>query len=82
MEKLFSQTFSGTISLNLGDIILTPDQESHFFLADTIRKNSEFNRVWHSSDLPNVVSRFTETAIKRYRHLEKNPEKTEVKIRN
>ncbi|MCX8123175.1 MAG: hypothetical protein N3F66_03315 [Spirochaetes bacterium] len=37
--------------------------------------------LWENSDLKDILQRFAEVAYKRYRHLQKNPSKTNKKIR-
>lgn len=81
MQNLFRQVFAGKIDLGYGDIALRPDQQPAFAISKGLNDKEDFSYIWNTSDLPNVVSRFTETAVKHYRHLEKNPKKTEAKIR-
>jgi len=52
-----------------------------FELGDTLTANPHFSSIWGGSDLQHIVGRFAEAASNRYKHLEKNPEKTEIKIR-
>ena len=57
------------------------DCTTSFFIAENIRSDVEFAKVWHNSDLPRIVGRFAELALHQYKHLAKNPAKTEAKIR-
>lgn len=82
MQNLVHQAFSGKIDLQYDDIELTPDNEPPFVMSKRLLNEADFSSAWKASDLPHVVARFTENAVNRYRHLEKNPEKTEAKIRN
>jgi hypothetical protein len=50
-------------------------------LNERIRSREDFIELWQASDLPQIVSRFAELAVGRYKHLGKNPRKTEAKIR-
>ncbi len=43
--------------------------------------NPSIKMVWENSDLKNILQRFAEIAHKRYLHLQKNPSKTNKKIR-
>ncbi|MBI5558818.1 MAG: hypothetical protein HY885_14410 [Deltaproteobacteria bacterium] len=81
MQDLFRQVFGGKIDLDFEDISLQPDQQPSFVISTVLLDKDDFTYVWNTSDLPNLVGRFTETAVKHYRHLEKNPKKTEAKIR-
>ncbi len=82
MQNLLSQALQGDINADSGDITLLPDSEPHFSLSEKIQGESNFSSTWNSSDLPHVISRFTGVALSRFKYLEKNPEKTKVKIRN
>ena len=81
MQDLFRQVFSGNLNLEYGDIFLQPNQDKPFALLERVKERADFVAIWKNSDLSHVVTRFSETAIHRYRHLEKNPAKTEAKIR-
>lgn len=82
MQELFLQVFSGNLDLAYEDISLETGKEPPFALHDRITTRSEFMAIWHTSDLSNVMGRFSESSLKHYKHLEKNPEKTEKKMRN
>ena len=81
MQSLFRQVFAGKIEAGYDDIALMPDQQPSFVISTGLNGKEDFASIWNGSDLPSVVNRFTETAVKHYRHLEKNPKKTEAKIR-
>ena len=81
MQDLFRQVFSDNLNLEYGDVSLQPTQDQPFVLSKRIKARADFVVTWKNSDLSHVMTRFSETAIHRYRHLEKNPAKTEAKIR-
>ena len=81
MQDLFNRVFSGKIDLEYGDVVLHPDQVPSFSFNERIQGMEDFTSVWNSSDLPHIISRFTDSALKNLKHLEKNPAKTESKIR-
>lgn len=81
MQDLFNQVFSGKIDLEYEDVVLLPDQAPLLSFNERIQGMEDFTSVWNSSDLPHIVSRFTNAALKNLKHLEKNPAKTELKIR-
>jgi hypothetical protein len=78
---LFDKAFEGELSLEFEDIILQPGHDDKYVLSDRLLASPDFTEVWNNSDLPNVLGRFTDTALNRFVHLEKHPEKTESKIR-
>ena len=79
--ELFREIFPEKTDFDYGDITLTPGGESSFTLNEQLQASTEFSSTWNSSDLNHILSRLAETAINRYKHLEKNPAKTEAKIR-
>ncbi|MFW5733788.1 MAG: hypothetical protein ACOCWR_01895 [Oceanidesulfovibrio sp.] len=48
--------------------------------SDELLDQNDLRQLMDESDLDDILDRFAETAWKRYRRLEKNPEKTEKKI--
>lgn len=81
LQELFSQVFAGQIDIGDGDVTLSPENEPPFEINARIRSSEAFPPVWDTSDLPNIMSRFSEAAMHRYLHLAKNLKKTEAKIR-
>lgn len=81
MQGLIQKAFAGSVAVEYEDFSLLPDEDPPYAFNDRLLAIADFSSVWNSSDLPHVVSRFTETAVKRFKHLEKNPQKTESKIR-
>ena len=79
--ELFREIFPEKTDFDYGDITLTPTGESSFTLTERLQASTEFSSTWDSSDLNHILSRLAETAINRYKHLEKDPAKTEAKIR-
>ncbi len=81
IQDLFGQVFAGSVDLEHNDITFKPDQEPPYILADWVQVSSIFLETWNTSDLSHVVSRFAESALHHYKHLRKNPAKTEAKMR-
>jgi hypothetical protein len=81
MQDLFNRVFSGKIDLEYEDVVLLPDQAPSFSFNERIQGKEDFTSVWNNSDLPHIVSRFTDSVLNHLKHLEKNPAKTESKIR-
>ncbi|WP_029896076.1 hypothetical protein [Desulfohalovibrio reitneri] len=76
MRELFNQILEGG-EVEYDDISLAPDSEPGFELSDGLKQRDDFKEAWKDSDLPDIVGRFAETAVKRFVHLDKNPSKTE-----
>jgi len=43
--------------------------------------DASIKALWETSDIKDIIQRFAQTAYKRYLHLQKNPAKTQKKIR-
>jgi len=82
MQELLGQVFSGQLELQFGDVELLPEGEPPYRLSAAVRSLEDFTQVWDNSDLSHIVLRFAELAMNRYRHLDKNPRKTEAKTRS
>jgi hypothetical protein len=55
--------------------------DSQFNLSESITSHPVFRSIWETSDMRHIVGRFASSACNRHKHLEKNPGKTEAKIR-
>ena len=65
------------IKINEDDIQLLPNHPYY-----TIKNmDASLKALWENSDIKDIIQRFAETAHKRYLHLQKNPAKTQKKIR-
>ena len=80
-QELFNNVFSGKMTFDFDDISLLADREPHYQLSERLLSSDDFNTVWNSSDLPQIIGRLAKTAAKHYIRLEKNPGRTEAKIR-
>ncbi|MEA1900935.1 MAG: hypothetical protein U9N47_09275 [Thermodesulfobacteriota bacterium] len=80
-QELLESIFAGKIDFKYEDIELIPGKKPHYLLSKQFAFSDEFKSVWKDSDLPRLLSRLAETAVHRYKHLKKRPEKTESKIR-
>jgi hypothetical protein len=89
IKKIFSQTMRLLLADILrdqfkptdDDVVLQPDSEISYEVSERLLSSRNFKTLWVSSDLPQVISRFAQSASGRYRRLEKKPEKTESRIR-
>ena len=80
-RDLLNQIFDG-LDATTDDVVLLPSDGPFFELAPRVSDHSQVAQLWDTSDLKHVIGRFAETAAHRFRHLKKNPEKTESKIRH
>jgi len=81
VQELFDNILSEKFSFEYEDVALMPGGKPHYILSKRLVSSNEFKSVWNDSDLPRLLSRLAETAVNRYKHLQKHPEKTEAKIR-
>ncbi len=79
VRDLLEDILGKEIRIDKDDIILLPDKPPYFDLSPKLA--SEIDKVWEGSDLPHLIEKLAESAIGRFKHLEKHPEKTESKIR-
>lgn len=91
LENMFSFTVCGFLSeilknrklkTSIEDVMLCADAGPHFRISNTLRNSKEFMHIWRNSDLPDILTKFADTAYHRYMHLAGHPEKTVKKIRN
>ncbi len=62
------------------DVNLDFEKGEGWVFSDQLLDQNGLRQLMDDSDLDNILDRLTEKAWNRYRHLEKNPEKTEKKI--
>lgn len=79
--ELFENIFEGKIDFEYEDIALMPNNDSHYKVSKRLFSLKDFASVWNNSDLPIIIDRLAESAMHRYKHLKKRPEKTEAKIK-
>lgn len=81
---LVNRASGGELQPKYEDIRLNQAADSdacQFIFSDSLTVSPHFSAIWAQSDLQHIVGRFAASACNRYKHLEKNPEKTEAKIR-
>ncbi|MDD5207218.1 MAG: hypothetical protein PHS17_17465 [Desulfobacterales bacterium] len=81
VEELLKDVLDEKIKFEEEDLSLLPHADPCFKVSDRLRSDRLLKTYWTESDLPHVIHRLAESATGRYKHLEKHPEKTEVKIR-
>lgn len=80
-RELFDEIFEGKIDLEYEDFSLMQNRAPYYRLSERLLSLEDFRFVWNDSDLSRVLCRFAESAMRRCKHLEKHPEKTDAKIR-
>ena len=78
---LLGRIFSPGMSFEYEDISLDLASEAGYNLHERLLATADFSTVLESSDLSHILTRLSAPAVNRYRHLDKNPEKTNSKIR-
>ena len=81
MQELFNLASTGQLELKFEDIELRPEGNPPFVFNEQVWTRDEFTRLWNDSDLSQIVLKFAGLASNQYKHLTKNPKKTEAKIR-
>ena len=88
VKKFFSYTVTSLlkeilpedVTPEFEDIRLVPGSSPPYRVSARLMETPEFSRTWQNSDLSKMLERLAETALNRYRRLEKHPEKTDSKI--
>lgn len=70
----------GRIEIAYEDVSLAPNETPSYALSPRLAAHPPLTALLAESDLPAILSRFADVAVKRYQYLAKKPEKTEAKI--
>lgn len=81
LRDLFDKIFGEHVTLEREHIVLDPGETPCFRIMEGLSDQPDFAQAMTDSDLHRVLERLAQTAANRYIHLEKNPEKTNAKIR-
>jgi len=81
LRDLFTQIFNDAITFEREDVVLHPADDPCVVIMPRLITQPAFAETWAKSDLKRVVDRLALMACNRYLHLDKNPEKTNAKIR-
>ena len=81
VKELLESILPEKFGFGYEDVALTPSSEPYYILSERLLSSDAFKSVWNDSDLPRLLSRLAKSAVHRYNHLQKHPEKTEAKIR-
>ena len=80
-QRLMRNVFKGSMQFQWDDIALLPENVPFFHINERLLASDAFKQIWEHSDLPRLVGNLARSAVNRFKHLEKNPEKTNKKIR-
>lgn len=80
VRNLLKKAVQSQMPIDHDDILLDPNDERGFTMSSRVWDIPAFASAWRESDLPHIIERMAEFAIKRYKHLEKHPDKTEAKM--
>ncbi len=80
-KELFEDIFGREMKFRYEDFKLRVDSDPYYTLSDRILSSENIQSALNESDLSRVICRFAESAKRRYKHLEKNPERSDTKIR-
>lgn len=81
VQDLLTDVLDGTLRMEPEDIELAPNSDILYRISGRLRTHESLQSWWAESDLPHVIRRLAYSAARRYKHLEKNPGKTQLKIR-
>ena len=79
VNRLLESVMEKEITFEEDDIIFDPYTPPFYEISN--RLISILNEKWTNSDLPTLIERLAQQASKKYKHLEKHPERTEAKIK-
>jgi hypothetical protein len=77
LENAFREDFT----VGYEDVNFRPYEEPYFSLSQRLLEDDKIRPIWRNSDLKQIIERLAESAMNHYKHLEKNREKTNAKIR-
>ncbi len=78
--ELLLAVFNNQLQIKAEDIEFSPGASPAFTLEKSLFNDEKLQKVWSSSDLPQIVQRLAENAEHRYRYLQTHREKTRSKI--
>lgn len=80
--KLLNDIFEDNVKIDYEQIQLKTDGKKSYLIEDSLLKQERFQNIWNNSDLKRILGTLADISLKRYKHLETNPEKTKLKIKN
>jgi len=80
-REFLSRALGNTPVVEYEDVRLAPDADPAYLVSERLSQHSAYSALQESSDLAIILNRLAQKAARRYVHLEKNPAKSESKIR-
>lgn len=71
----------GRSQVDYEDVHLTPESDPPYAVSGKLASHPGYLALQHRSDLTIILTRLAQSAARRYVHLERNPGKSESKIR-
>jgi hypothetical protein len=75
VKELLESILPEKFGFEYEDVALMPGSEPYYVLSKRLLSSDAFKSVWNNSDLPHLLSRIAKSAVHRYKHLQKHPEK-------
>jgi len=80
-REFLTRTLGDSVQVEYEDVRLAPDSDPPYILSDKLVRHPSYTSLQQRSDLNIILNRLAQSAARRYVHLERNPEKSESKIR-
>jgi len=80
VSEFIRQVSEGQVKPQYEDIWLEPGSGKGYGLSTRLCSDRKFKARWSNSDLPRILGLMAGIAVNKYRHLEKHPDRTELKI--
>ncbi len=80
--KLLNDIFEDSVKIDYEDIRLKTDGKKSYYRVEKGTRQERFQSIWNNSDIKRILGTFADISLKRYKHLQTNPEKTKLKIKN
>lgn len=80
--EFLRKAFEGSgMTIRQNDIMFSTSPSAHFVLSQRLSEMPSFCEKWFNSDMRLIISKFADSAYRRYLHLARHAEKTRLKIR-
>jgi len=80
-REFLSRALEDSIQIEYEDVQLDPVADPPYTVSPKLADNSRYTFLQQGSDLNIILTRLAQSAARRYVHLERNPGKSESKIR-